>query len=179
MIKYIIPLIIFFTLVGFFIRGLSLNPSYVPSPLIGKNIPNYELQDLENLENTIRSSDMLGNVSLLNVWATWCIECRNEHPFLVELSETTNIPIYGLNWKDNRSDALDWLQTLGDPYVSSAYDLTGEIAIDWGVYAAPETFLIGSDGIILYKHIAALTPEVWTKEFVPRILNDCRNEFCL
>ena len=179
MTRYIIPVAIFCVLVVFLIRGLSLNPSYVPSPLIGKEMPIYELPDLYNLETTVKSSDMLGSIFLLNVWATWCIECRYEHPFLVELSKTTNIPLYGLNWKDNHTDALQWLETLGDPYVSSAYDITGEVAIDWGVYAAPETFLISAEGVVLYKHIAALTPEIWTTEFVPRILNECQNEFCL
>ena len=176
--RYLIPAVVLAVLAGFFYRGLYLNPGYVPSPLLGKPAPEYELPRLRDLSQTVGSDAYAGQVALVNVWATWCIECRHEHPYLVELAESGEIPIYGLNWKDERDSALYWLDTLGDPYVASAYDYTGEVAIDWGVYAAPETFLIGRDGTVLYKHIAALTPEIWEREFLPRIEEHCGDLPC-
>lgn len=171
--RYVIPVVLFAVLAAFFWRGLSLDPGYVPSPLIGKPMPEFSLPRLKDPQRVLGSSDMTGQVALLNVWATWCVGCRQEHGFLVELANSAGVPIYGLNWKDDRAAALDWLARLGDPYVASAFDATGEVAIDWGVYGAPETFLLGRDGTVLYKHIAPLTPEVWQQEFVPRIRAEC------
>ncbi len=171
--RYMLPAVLFAVLAGFFYRGLYLNPRYVPSPLIGKPAPEYDLPRLADPAQTVGSKDYEGQVALVNVWATWCIECRHEHPYLVELAATGGVPIYGLNWKDERNLALEWLDTLGDPYVASAVDYTGEVAIDWGVYAAPETFLIGRDGTVLYKHISPMTPAVWEQEFLPRIEEEC------
>ena len=118
----------------------------------------------------VGSADYEGQMALVNVWATWCIGCRQEHNYLLKLASEIDIPIYGLNWRDRRANALSWLQQLGDPYVASAYDEDGRVGIDWGVYGAPETFLISPDGVILYKHISPMTEEVWQKEFQPRIL---------
>ena len=171
--RYLVPIAIFAVLAGFFMRGLGLNPGYVPSPLIGKPAPEYALPRLKEMSSTVGSADYAGQVAVINVWATWCVGCRQEHPYLVELSESGGVPIYGLNWKDDEDQARAWLDTLGDPYVSTAVDATGEVAIDWGVYAAPETFLVGRDGTVLYKHIAPLTPAVWENEFLPRILAEC------
>jgi len=171
--RYLIPISVFVVLAVFLARGLSLNPSYVPSPLIGKPTPEFELPRLKNPEMIVGTRDLAGNVALLNVWATWCVGCREEHGFLVELAEANDLPIYGLNWKDDRSIAMSWLSSLGDPYVASAFDELGEVAIDWGVYGAPETFLLARDGTVLYKHIAPLTREVWTTEFLPRIIAEC------
>jgi cytochrome c biogenesis protein CcmG/thiol:disulfide interchange protein DsbE len=167
--RYAIPVVLFVVLGFFFARGLSLNPGYVPSPLIGKPMPAFELPRLKDPNATLGADDIQGQVALVNVWATWCSGCRAEHPFLVMLASQGDVPIYGLNWKDDRAAALGWLAQLGDPYVASAYDAMGEVAIDWGVYGAPETFLISSDGRVLYKHIAPLTMEVWQREFMPRI----------
>jgi cytochrome c biogenesis protein CcmG/thiol:disulfide interchange protein DsbE len=111
----------------------------------------------------------VGKLALVNVWATWCVGCRQEHPFLVELSKSAGIPIYGLNWKDDRGQAMSWLSQLGDPYEASGFDESGDAAIDWGVYGAPETFLLAPDGTVLYKHLSPLTAEVWSTEFMPRI----------
>jgi cytochrome c biogenesis protein CcmG/thiol:disulfide interchange protein DsbE len=171
--RYAIPIAMFAVIAAFFFRGLSLNPSYVPSPLLGKPVPEFSLPALKDPSRTIGSEDLKGKVSLLNVWGTWCVECRYEHGFLVELSRTAAIPIYGLNVKDDRANALRWLATLGDPYVESAFDADGGVAVDWGVYGAPETFLIGRNGTVLHKHISVLTPEIWRRDFLPRIAEEC------
>lgn len=176
--RYAIPIIVVAVLGVFLYRGLYLNPGYIPSPLVGKPAPEFSLPDLENLEQQVGSDDFAGKVALLNVWATWCIGCRQEHAFLLELARTSGVPIYGLNWKDDRDAALKWLATLGDPYVATAYDPLGDVAIDWGVYGAPETFLIGRDGTVLHKHIAPLTPEIWQRDFLPRIAEECGSLPC-
>jgi cytochrome c biogenesis protein CcmG/thiol:disulfide interchange protein DsbE len=167
--RYLVPIAVFGVLAAFLVRGLHLNPGYVPSPLIGKPMPQFELPRLKDPNAKIGSQDLKGKVALFNVWATWCGGCRQEHEFLVELSRSSGVPIYGLNWKDDRDSALAWLSQLGDPYVANGFDDVGDVAIDWGVYGAPETFLIGPDGTVLYKHIAPLTPEVWQREFVPKL----------
>jgi cytochrome c biogenesis protein CcmG/thiol:disulfide interchange protein DsbE len=117
-------------------------------------------------------------VVLLNVWGTWCVECRYEHPFLVELARSSAIPIYGLNLKDDRDSALHWLATLGDPYVESAVDADGGVAVDWGVYGAPETFLLSRDGTVLHKQIGVLTRELWQRDFLPLIEKECGSLPC-
>ena len=171
--RYLIPIALFAVLAVFFARGVNLNPSYVPSPLLGKPAPGFELPRLKDPAATIASDVLVGETSLFNVWATWCVGCRQEHAFLNEISQSSGLPIYRLNWKDDRAAALNWLATLGDPYAASGFDEIGEVAIDWGVYGAPETFLIGRNGHVLYKHIAPLTAEVWEREFIPRIEADC------
>ena len=176
--RYLIPLALFAVLGAFFVRGFNLNPGFVPSPLIGKPIPAFSVGRLKEPEAAFSSEESQGQVALFNVWATWCGGCRAEHPFLLELSKTSGVPIYGLDWKDDRDSALRWLNTLGDPYVLSGFDDVGNVAIDWGVYGAPETFLIGRDGTVLYKHIAPLTPDVWQQEFLPRIREACGNAPC-
>ena len=176
--RFLVPLSVFAVLAAFFFRGLSLNPGYVPSPLLGKPAPEFELPRLKDPQTTLANRDLDGQVALLNVWATWCVGCRQEHGFLVDLAESQTVPIYGLNWKDQRQAALNWLNDLGDPYVASAFDEMGEVAIDWGVYGAPETFLLGRDGKVLYKHIAPLNEEVWTREFLPRIVEQCGSLPC-
>lgn len=170
---YSIPVLIFVGIGFVFYRGMSLNPAYIPSPLIGKRAPEYSLPTLKDPLQNVGSEDLLGKVSLVNVWATWCVGCRQEHGFLVELANANIVPIYGVNWRDDRRTALDWLSTLGDPYVASAFDSDGAVAIDWGVYGAPETFLVDRDGTVLYKHIAPLNLAVWESEFMPRIRERC------
>jgi len=176
--RYAIPIALFVGLAGFFYRGLDLNPGYIPSPFLGKPAPPFDLPMLKDPARTIDNSVLADQTALVNVWATWCVGCRQEHGFLNEIAKTSGVPIYGLNWKDDRASALSWLQTLGDPYVASGFDEIGDAAIDWGVYGAPETFLIGRDGTVLYKHIAPLTPSVWQSEFVPRIAADCGSYPC-
>lgn len=169
--RYAVPVVILAVLAGFFYRGLQLNPSVIESPLIGKTAPEFTLPDLENPAATVGTSDLRGKTTLLNVWATWCVECRHEHAFLLDLAES-GVPIYGFNWKDDRPEALRWLNTLGDPYVASAEDSLGDVALDYGVYGAPETFLIGPDLTILQKHLGPLTPEIWRRKFQPLIATE-------
>jgi cytochrome c biogenesis protein CcmG/thiol:disulfide interchange protein DsbE len=170
--RYVIPLVLLAVLAVFLWRGLGLTPSYVPSALIGKTMPSFSLPSLADADAKVGSSDMAGKVALVNVWGTWCVECRHEHGFLVELARS-GVPIYGLNLRDDRPSALSWLATLGNPYVSSAFDEHGTVAVDWGVTAAPETFLIGRDGKVLFKHISPLTLEVWRHDFLPLIQAQC------
>jgi cytochrome c biogenesis protein CcmG/thiol:disulfide interchange protein DsbE len=178
MLKFVLPLGILALLSGFFLRGLYLSPGYVPSPYIGKPAPEFRVATLEDPTRELSSDDLQGRLALFNVWGTWCGGCRAEHDMLMQIAEQTAIPIYGLDWKDDRGSALVWLAQLGNPYVTSGFDQQGRVAIDWGVYGAPETFLIDADGTVLYKHIAALTPEVWEQEFVPRILAHCGEDPC-
>ena len=166
--RYAVPVIALFVLGAFFYRGLHLNPGYVESPLIGRTAPAFSLPDLERPTLSVGTADMAGKMSLLNVWATWCVECRHEHDFLLSLAEA-GIPIYGLNWKDDRDAALEWLDVLGNPYVASARDVIGDVAIDYGVYGAPETFLLGPDLTILQKHLGPLTPSIWEAKFASLI----------
>lgn len=169
MFRYVLPVATLGLLIALFVVGLNRDPSYVPSPLLGKPAPDFDLPRLDDPARSLRRADLLGDVSLVNVWATWCVGCRQEHPFLVELARRGEVPIFGLNWKDDPMLARDWLARLGDPYRATAVDRDGRAAIDWGVYGAPETFLLDARGTVLYKHIAPLTPEVWEREFAPRI----------
>jgi cytochrome c biogenesis protein CcmG/thiol:disulfide interchange protein DsbE len=177
MLRYIVPLAIFAVIGVFFWRGLGLNPNYIPSPLVGKSAPTFSLPMLTDPNATLTQEAFRDKVSLVNVWGTWCVECRHEHGFLVELARA-GLPIYGLNLKDDRDSALGWLATLGNPYVSSGFDPQGVAAIDWGVTGAPETFLIGPDGTILHKHISPLTPQVWQRDFLPLVEEQCRATGC-
>ena len=171
--RYFVPVAVLGVLAAFFYGGLHLNPSKVTSPLLGKPMPEFSLPTVRDPAATVGSASIKGQLALLNVWGTWCIECRHEHPFLLELARSSGVPIYGLNVKDDRASAIAWLDQLGDPYVESAFDGEGRVAIDWGVYGAPETFLIGRDGTILYKHISPLTPTVWHSDFLPIIQREC------
>ena len=169
MLKYLIPLILFFVLVVFLAIGLTRDPHEVPSPLINKAAPAFRLAELKDPSKTFSSEDMRGKVWILNVWASWCVSCRDEHPLLIEYAKTGVVPIYGLNWKDKPEDALGWLADLGDPYVLSVADLDGRIAIDYGVYGAPETYLIDQSVTIRFKQIGALTPDVWSGKILPMV----------
>jgi cytochrome c biogenesis protein CcmG/thiol:disulfide interchange protein DsbE len=175
--RYFVPVLVLGVVAVLLYRGLGLNPSKVTSPLLGKPMPEFSLPTVGGATDRIGSADLRGQVALLNVWGTWCIECRHEHDFLLEL-EQRGMPIYGLNLKDDRAIALDWLDALGDPYVTSAFDADGRVAIEWGVYGAPETFLIGRDGTVLHKHISPLTPAVWQRDFVPLIERECGSVPC-
>ncbi len=176
--RYLIPLALLAVLAGFFARGLLLDPTYIPSPLVGKPAPEFSLPALANPETVVSSQDLEGKVALLNVWATWCVGCRQEHGFLLELSRSGTVPIYGLNWRDERAAALDWLERLGDPYQASAYDADGQVAVEWGVYGAPETFLLDRDGTVLHKHIGPLTEAYWRRDFLPVIEERCATLPC-
>ena len=169
MLRYLIPLGIFVVLVIFLAIGLGRDPHEVPSPLINKAAPTFRLPQLKEPSKTFSSDDMHGKVWILNVWASWCVSCREEHPLLIEYATSGAVPIYGLNWKDKREDALAWLEDLGDPYVLSVADRDGRIAIDYGVYGAPETYVIDQSGTIRFKQIGAVTQDVWSQKILPLV----------
>jgi cytochrome c biogenesis protein CcmG/thiol:disulfide interchange protein DsbE len=138
----------------------------IPSPLLGKPAPAFDLEDLRDPARRLTLDDLRGRVSLLNVWATWCVACHAEHPFLMELARA-GVPIFGVNYKDDRGKAIEWLRRLGDPYAANIFDPEGELALDLGVYGAPETFVLDAQGIIAFKHIGPLTAEVWQDTLEP------------
>jgi len=168
--RYLVPLAIFAVLAAFLYRGLSLDPKLVPSPLIDKPVPSFSLPTLKDPEAMISDTTLKGKVWMMNIWATWCSACRAEHEVLLHLARTGKISIYGLNYKDKRPAAIRWLQQLGDPYVANAFDEQGRVGIDWGVYGAPETFIVDKQGIIRYKHIGPLSIDIVNNEILPLIL---------
>ncbi len=172
--RFLVPLGVFVVLIIFLLVGLTLNPREIPSPLIGKPAPAFRLVQLHNQAMTITPEELRGKVWLLNVWASWCAPCRQEHPLLVELARQNVVAIVGLNYKDERDTSIAWLQELGNPYLVSAYDHDGNVGIDWGVYGVPETFVIDKTGIIRHKITGALTPTHIRDEIIPLIkeLND-------
>ena len=156
-------------MVGFLAIGLKLDPREVPSPLIDKAVPSFSLPLLATPSNMLTPQELKGKVWLLNVWASWCVSCRQEHPLLVELAKSGVVPIYGLNYKDKRDDALAWLRERGDPYLQSLSDTDGRVGIDFGVYGVPETFVIDRHGVIRYKQIGPLTPEALRDTIMPLV----------
>jgi cytochrome c biogenesis protein CcmG, thiol:disulfide interchange protein DsbE len=165
--RFLIPLALFVVLAGFLAVGLKLDPREVPSPLIGKPAPAFALPRLDDASRTIRRDDLLGKVWMLNVWASWCAACRDEHPLLVEFAKSKRLPIYGLNYKDTRQDGQQWLARFGNPYDASLFDQDGRVGIDWGVYGVPETFIVDRAGVIRFKHIGALTPDILRTRIEP------------
>jgi cytochrome c biogenesis protein CcmG/thiol:disulfide interchange protein DsbE len=169
MARGLIPLAVFVVLVGFLWAGLKLNPSEVPSPLIDKPAPMFSRPRLDDPGTAFGPAEMRGKVWLLNVWASWCVSCRQEHPLLVKLSATGEVPIYGLDYKDHPEDAKDWLARFGNPYTVSIMDGDGRVGIDYGVYGVPETYLIDKEGVIRYKRIGPLTPKVIEEVLLPKV----------
>jgi cytochrome c biogenesis protein CcmG/thiol:disulfide interchange protein DsbE len=167
MLRFLIPLALFMVLIVFLAIGLTRDPHEVPSPLINKPAPTFRLPQLKDPSKTFSAEDMRGKVWILNVWASWCVSCRDEHPLLIGYAKSGAVPIYGLNYKDQRDNAFGWLSELGDPYVLSASDEDGRVAIDYGVYGAPETYLIDQSGTIRFKQIGPVTPDVWEKKILP------------
>ena len=168
--RFIWPLVIVVGLIVFLVMGLRHgDPRALPSPFIGKPAPEFELPTLKNPEVMIGTNNFAGEYTLVNVWATWCVMCRAEHGFLMDLAASKSIPIYGLNWRDSRPDAIRWLGELGDPYIASAYDPQNRVGMDWGVYGAPETFLLDPEGTVVYKHLGPLDPAIWEREFLSRM----------
>lgn len=170
MMRYLLPLIGFMVLAAFLLVGLTLNPRQVPSPLIDKPAPVFQLNQLHAPDETMASGDNLGKVWLLNVWASWCVACRDEHPLLVQLANSGVVPIYGLNYKDERTTAIQWLKRYGDPYTISIVDPDGKVGIDYGVYGVPETYVIDKKGIIRHKQIGPVTVDSLQKTILPLIL---------
>lgn len=187
--KFLVPLLLFFGLAGFLAFGLTLNPREVPSPLIDKPAPSFKLARIDDPASAFGLEEMRGQVWLLNVWATWCVACRQEHPVLVRMAKQKLVPVVGLNYKEVRGDggismrgmALDaetalaverargWLSDHGDPYVLSVLDIDGRVGIDYGVYGVPETFLIDTEGRIRYKHIGPITPDSLQQVIMPKV----------
>ena len=155
--RFLIPLAVFGVLLVFLGAGLKLDPREVPSPLIGKPAPGFALVRLDDAAQTIKREDMLGKVWMLNVWASWCVACRDEHPLLVEFARRKVLPIYGLNYKDQRRDGLAWLGQFGNPYDASLFDADGRVGIDFGVYGVPETFVIDKQGVVRFKLVGPMT----------------------
>ena len=169
MVRYLVPLAVFVLLAGFLWKGLSLKPREVPSPLIDKPAPAFMLPMLRDPARQIGSADLKGQVWMLNVFASWCTPCLEEHPLLVAVAERKLVPIYGLNYKDRPDAALQWLGRHGDPYTGVVMDPEGRTGIEYGVYGVPETFVIDRDGVIRFKHIGPLTAEVVRQEIEPLI----------
>jgi cytochrome c biogenesis protein CcmG/thiol:disulfide interchange protein DsbE len=167
--RYLVPLVVFFALLALLGIGLRYDPHLVPSPLIDKPAPAFALPQLHAPDTTLSKSDLLGQVTLLNVWASWCVACRDEHPVLLQLAKSGDVPIYGLDYKDERSAAVNWLDRLGNPYARNAFDADGRVGIDFGVYGVPETFVVDAHGIIRYKHIGPLTDEVLAQKILPLV----------
>lgn len=166
---FLLPLLLFMLVVGFLFAGLNLDPRAVPSPLVGKPAPAFNLPQLAAPEQTFAPAQLLGQVWLLNVWASWCVACREEHAVLIDLAQTAVVPIYGLNYKDQRPAAQQWLAQRGNPYVATAVDADGRTGIDYGVYGVPETYVIDKAGIIAYKHIGPITPAVLQDKILPLV----------
>jgi cytochrome c biogenesis protein CcmG/thiol:disulfide interchange protein DsbE len=165
--RFLVPAVLFAALVGFFVIGLHKDPSEIRSPLIGKTAPVFSLESLSDPAVRVGTADFTGRPWLLNVWATWCGGCRQEHETLLAIAKENRVPMMGLDWRDDRVLALQWLAQLGNPYASVAFDPEGRTAIDWGVYGAPETFLIGADGKVIHKRIGVMTMDIWRQEFLP------------
>lgn len=149
--------------------GLRLDPRKIPSPLVGKPLPAFQLATVADAKRVVSNESLRGRVYLLNVWASWCVACRQEHPLLNQLAQQKLVSIIGLNYKDKREDARGWLANLGNPYEMSLTDLDGRVGIELGVYGVPETFVIDKAGVIRYKHIGPITPEVWGNIIEPKL----------
>lgn len=167
--KFLIPLVLFVALVVFLAIGLNRDPHEVPSPLINKAAPAFEVPQLAEPNKTFSPESMKGQVWVLNVWASWCVACREEHPVLVELAKSQIAPVIGLDYKDKREDALAMLAKQGNPYVLSAFDGNGRVGIDYGVYGVPETYIIDKAGVIRFKHIGPLTMNLLNQKIYPKL----------
>jgi cytochrome c biogenesis protein CcmG, thiol:disulfide interchange protein DsbE len=167
--KFLIPLLLFIVLVVFLALGLNRDPQEVPSPLINKPAPVFEIPQLSELNKSFSPASMKGQVWVFNVWASWCVACREEHPVLVELAKSQVAPIIGLDYKDKREDALAMLARQGNPYLLSAFDADGRVGIDYGVYGVPETYVIDKAGVIRFKHIGPITMNILNQKIYPLI----------
>lgn len=165
----LVPLAIFVVIGAFLAIGLTSNPREIPSVLIGKPVPLFSLPPVRDRMLGLGTDDLKGQVSLVNVFASWCVACREEHPLLMQIRRENRVPVHGLNYKDAPAAAARWLDEMGDPYTRTGADLDGRIAIEWGVYGVPETFVIARDGRIAYKHIGPITPSVWQGKLLPLI----------
>lgn len=162
-----VPLIIFVALIILFVKGLKLDPTAMPSALVNQPLPEFSLSSLKSEQRLLKRDDLIGKISLINVWGTWCPSCRYEHPYLMKLS--ADVPIIGINYKDDRADALQWLEKLGNPYELIVFDKAGTLGVDLGVFGAPETFVIDQQGVVQYRHVGVVNEAVWQKRLKPVI----------
>lgn len=167
--KFAIPLVVFAALGVLLWAGLSLNPRAIPSPLVGKPLPAFSLSTLHEPKRVVTADSLHGRVFLLNVWASWCVACRQEHPVLTSIAKQNVVPLIGLNYKDKREDALAWLNEFENPYEMSVVDADGRLGIELGVYGVPETFVVDKAGVIRYKYIGPVTEEAWNKILLPLV----------
>jgi len=172
---FLIPFAAFAGIAVAFAIGLTMDPRKLPSMLIGKEVPEFDLPPVKGRTLGLSSKDLKDEVSLVNVFASWCVECRAEHPLLMKLGASGPVPIHGLNYKDKPDDAANWLDGLGDPYTRTGADISGRVAIDWGVYGVPETFLVNRDGKVVYKHIGALSWKTYNEKILP-LIEDLKGE---
>jgi cytochrome c biogenesis protein CcmG/thiol:disulfide interchange protein DsbE len=169
MLRFIVPFAVFIVLVVFFIIGLQKDPRKIPSALLDKPAPEFTLPQLNAMNTTFSPEQMKGKVWMLNVWASWCASCRDEHPLFLDISRKGTIDIVGLNYKDKPNDGRMWLQRLGNPYTLIAADLKGDVGIDYGVYGVPESFIIDKQGVIRYKHVGPVSRQDWQETILPII----------
>lgn len=167
--RYIVPIGVFAALLAFFFAGLGRDKETLPSPLIGKPAPQFELATVEDPTKKISTRDFAGRPYVINIWGTWCGGCRQEHPVLIEIARRKLVPIVGIDWKDDFSAAQQWLREFGNPYAATGFDADGRVSIDWGAYGAPETFLVNEQGIVVHKHTGPLSIEAWEQDFVPKL----------
>ena len=167
--KKLIPLILFIVIAVFLYFSLNSNSSKLPSPLLGKMFPNIEAKDFYSNESVLLADLFSENMSLVNVWASWCVTCRQEHQMMMKIANNKDLQLIGINYKDTRAEGKRYLEMMGNPFDIIVFDPNGKIGLDLGVYATPETFLINQKGVILYKHIGAIDSKVWEEEFIPLI----------
>jgi cytochrome c biogenesis protein CcmG/thiol:disulfide interchange protein DsbE len=167
--RFIIPIGLFAALATFLFVGLHRDKETLASPLIGKPAPQFELPRVDDPSQTISNREFAGRPYVVNIWGSWCFACRDEHAVLMQIARRGEVPLPGLNWKDELPLAQQWLQQLGNPYVATAFDPKGDVGIDWGAYGAPETYLVDAQGVIVYKYVSPVTIDVWEREFLPRI----------
>lgn len=174
--RFLLPLALFVALAALLFYGLGTDPRRVPSPLVGKPAPQFSLPALNESGRTVSDADFRGRISLVNVWASWCVSCRAEHAELMKIArEENDIQIVGLNWKDAAPDATRMLRQFGNPYLASAFDADGRVGIDWGVYGAPETFVVDPKGIVRYKQIGPIDRRAWEETLRP-LINEIKAE---
>ena len=167
--RALMPLAIFLILAGFLWKGLYLQPSVIPSVMIGKPVPTFNLSTVADKTEEVTEDIFKNKISLVNVWASWCYSCRQEHDFLLDVANKTDLQLLGINYKDNRENAKVWLEKLGNPFSVSVFDETGSLGIDWGVYGTPETFLVDAQGTIRFKYVGPIDQEIWNQVFLPEI----------
>ena len=164
---FLLPLAVFLGMAVYFGIGLTKDPRIIPSALIDQPVPNFELPPLKPQKPGLATADLKGGVAIVNVFASWCIPCRAEHPLWMRLAETSDVPIHAINWKDQRQAAVNWLDELGDPYARIGFDLENRAGIEWGVYGVPETYIIDREGRIRYKHVGPVFKETFTETIEP------------